>query len=146
MTEASKMTWQSDNKFVPPYASENLKWFERDGLETWYRQNKCREFLEDTDLHFEQRQISNFDMIRNGEKLDKKTIEQYQKIDHEEITKYPPECQQQIMSSIFRNIGCRDMDVNKKIIQEHFAKNKKIGIARDKFLRQCKDDMYAKFW
>ena len=78
--------------------------------------------------------------------LIKKTIEQYQKIDHKEITKYPPECQQQIMSSIFGNIGRRDTDVNKKIIQEHFTKNKKIGIARDKFLKQCRDDMCAKFW
>ena len=67
MAEASKMTWQVDNTFVPPYVPENLKWFERDGWETWYRQNKCREFLEDTNSHFQQRQIINFDMIRNGE-------------------------------------------------------------------------------
>ena len=72
MAEASKITQQGDNMFVLPYVSNNLKWFERDGLETWYRQNKCREFFEDTDLHFERRQISNFYMIRNGEKLDKK--------------------------------------------------------------------------
>ena len=77
MAEVSKMTWQVDNTFVLPYVPENLKWFEGDGLETWYRQNKCREFLEDTDSHFQQRQIINFDMIRNVEKLDKKLIKQY---------------------------------------------------------------------
>ena len=86
--------------------------------------------------------------------LIKKTIEQNPNIGHDEIKKYPPEsrnihpyeCQQQIMSSIFRNISRKDMSVNKKTIQEHFAENKKIGIARGKFLKQCKDDVYAKFW
>lgn len=52
-----------DNTFVPPYVPENLKWFERDGLETWYRQSKCSEFLEDTDSHFQQKQTINFGMI-----------------------------------------------------------------------------------
>ena len=85
MAEVSKMTWQVDNTFVSPYVPESLKWFEGDGLETWYRQKKYREFLEDTDSHFQQRQIINFDMIRNGERLDKKRIKQYQKIDPEEI-------------------------------------------------------------
>ena len=27
-------TWQFDNKFLPTFVPENLKWFERDGLET----------------------------------------------------------------------------------------------------------------
>lgn len=85
MAEVSKMTWQVDNTFVLPYVPENLKWFEGDGLETWHRQNKCREFLEDTDSHFQQRQIINFDMIRNSERLDKKRIKQYHQIDPEEI-------------------------------------------------------------
>ena len=38
------------------------------------------------------------------------------------------------------------MSVDKKKIQEHFIKNNKIGIACGKFLKQCKDNMYAKFW
>ena len=85
MAKVSKMAWQVDNTFVSPYVPESLKWFERDGLETWYRQKKCREFLEDTDSHFQQRQIINFDMIRNSERLDKKRIKQYHQIDPEEI-------------------------------------------------------------
>ena len=46
----------------------NLNSSERDGLETWYRQNKCQEFLENTNKHFKQRKIVNFQMI--NEKLD----------------------------------------------------------------------------
>ena len=34
------------------YIPNNLKWYERDGLNTWCLQNKLNEFLEDTDSHF----------------------------------------------------------------------------------------------
>ena len=105
-------TWPYDNKFVPTYIPDDLKWFEHDWLETWYRKNKCDEFLQDTDSHFKNRQIVNFDMITNGNKLDSEKIKQYHKIDHEEIKKYPQKDQTQIFSSIFRNIGCKDMYVN----------------------------------
>ena len=46
------MTWESDNIFVPQYVPKNLEWFEKDGLETWYQQNKCKEFLDNADIHF----------------------------------------------------------------------------------------------
>ena len=41
-----------DNKYIPSYVPDNLKCFERDGLETWYKKNKCDDFLSNTDLHF----------------------------------------------------------------------------------------------
>ena len=65
-----KLTWEFDNEFIPSYISMNLNISERDGFETWYRQNKCQEFLENTNKHFEQRKIANFHMI--NKKLDKK--------------------------------------------------------------------------
>ena len=65
MAESSDMAWKLDNEFIPPFVSKDLKWFERDGLETWYRSNKCEESLENTDLHFKNRKIINFDMIKN---------------------------------------------------------------------------------
>ena len=43
----------------------NIPWYERDGLNTWYEQMKCNEFLEDTDNHFKNLEITNFDMIYN---------------------------------------------------------------------------------
>ena len=39
------------------YVSDNLKWYERDSLDTWYKKNKCDEFLEDTDRYFHTTQI-----------------------------------------------------------------------------------------
>ena len=84
-----KLTWEFDNEFIPSYIPMNLNSSERDGLETWYRQNKCQEFLENTNKHFEQRKIVNFHMI--NEKLDKKIIQQYQTVDNKKIEQYPTE-------------------------------------------------------
>ena len=80
----SDMTWKVDINFVPPFIPKDLKWFEKDGLETWYRRSKCEEFLENTDLHFKQK-INNFDMIKND--ITDKKIKQYQEIDHDEFKK-----------------------------------------------------------
>ena len=49
---------------------ENFKWFERDGLETWYRKNKCDDILSNTDVHFKKTKIVNFDITRNGDKME----------------------------------------------------------------------------
>ena len=141
MAESSDMTWKLDNKFIPIY--QDLKWFERDRLETWYRSNKCEEFLENTDLHFKNRKIINFDMIKNDTSDDK--TKQYQQIDHDEIEKYPKYYQEQIMSSIFRNANPKDMKIQKRTVHEHFSDKKK-AVGRGKFLKKCVDDMYAQCW
>ena len=83
MAESNDLRY--DNTYVPSYVPDNLKWFERDELETWYRKNKCDDFLSNTDLHFKNTMIVNFDMIRNGDKMETKKIRQYQTIDHDEI-------------------------------------------------------------
>ena len=41
-----------DNRYIPKFVPNNLKWYERDGLETWYVQNKCNDFINNTDKHF----------------------------------------------------------------------------------------------
>ena len=94
MAESNDLTWEMDNAFIPKYVTDNLKWDEKDGLETWYRKNKCGELLSNTDLHFKNRKIVNFDIIKNN--VDKKKLQQYQTIDHDEIKNYPPHFQNQI--------------------------------------------------
>ena len=81
-------------------------------------------------------------MIKND--ITNKKIKQYQQIDHDEIKKYLPNDQQQIMSSIFRNANRKDMNIEKRTINEHFS-NKK-SVARRKFLKKCKDDFYVQCW
>ena len=70
MAESNDLTLEMDNVFIPKYVPDNLKWYEKDGLETWCRKNKCEEFLSNTDLHFKKRKIVNFDIIKND--VDKK--------------------------------------------------------------------------
>ena len=138
------MTWKVDNNFVPPFFPKDLKWFEKDGLETWYSRNKCEEFLENTDLHFKHRKIINFYMIKND--ITDKKIKQYQQIDNVEIKKYPSNDQQQIMSFIFCNANRKDMNIEKRAINKHFTNKKLSGCGRDKFIKMIRDDMYAQFW
>ena len=52
MAESNYLTWEADNNFIPQYVPGNLKWYEKDGSDTWYLQNKCEEFLNDADDHF----------------------------------------------------------------------------------------------
>ena len=128
------------NTYIPSYVSDNPKWFERNGLETWYRKNKCDDFLSNPDLYFKKMVIVNFDMIRNGDKMETlKKNRQYQTIDHDEIKKYPKHLQEQITSSIFRNIERKDLYVNGQTIAEHF-RNKERSAGRGK------DTLYAKYW
>ena len=57
MAESSELTWEHDNVFIPKYVPQNLNWYEKDRLETWYQQIKCEEFLNNTDLHFAKKKL-----------------------------------------------------------------------------------------
>ena len=138
------LTWQFDNELIPSYVPPNVKYFERDGLETWYRQNKCQEFLQNTNKHFEQRKIVNFHMIK--EKLDKKVIQQYQTVDNNKIEQYPIEYRNQIRSSIFCNIHRNNLHVKMSTVKNYFMTDKQKSIGRGKFLNICRDSMYVSCW
>ena len=89
-----------------------MKWYEKDGLETWYLKNKCDNFLMNPDEHFEKMNIVNFDIIKIN--VSEEKIKQYNFIDHHEIMRYLPEMCEEIFSSIFRNGDRKDMHVKKK--------------------------------
>ena len=63
MAESNDLTWEADNNFIPKYIPGNLKRYEKDGLDTWYLRSKCEGFLKNTDLHFAERKVVNFDMM-----------------------------------------------------------------------------------
>ena len=73
------MSKKLDNRFVPRPVSSNFPWYERDGLMTRY-DVKCQEFLEDTDKHFQNLMIINFDMINSKGNLSEDKIKQYQTV------------------------------------------------------------------
>ena len=57
------MSKKLDNQFVPRFFSNNLPWYEREV--------KCQEFLEDTEEHFQNLKIINFDIINSKGTLSK---------------------------------------------------------------------------
>ena len=144
MAKSTDLTWKEDNVFIPQYIPNDLKWFETDGLDTWYLKNKSDEFLQKTDLHFKRRKIVNFDYIKND--VGKTKFKQQNQIDHEELKKYPIKHQKQIMPSIFRNANRKDMVIQKKTIDEHFKNTNISGYGRGKFIKKSRDDMYASCW
>ena len=136
------------NTYIPEYVPDNLKWYERDRLDTWYKKNKCDEFLEDTDRYFHTAQIINFDIIRNQKQLPKNKLEQYQTVNYDTIKKYSLSEQARITSSIFRSIDRSDLHVTPAVVKSHFHKNisPKKSVGRGRFLKICRDTMYAKYW
>ena len=114
-------TRKVDNFFVPTYVPKDLPWLEHDELMTWYEQVKCQEFLQNTDSHFQNLQILNFDIIDSNGKIDVDKLKQYQTIYHHEIIAYLPEIRKQIISSVFR-ARRPGMYVKKETVLEHFKK------------------------
>ena len=110
-----------DNVFVPKFIPNNLKWYERDGLNTWYEQGKCQDFLDDLDSHFENLEIVYFALIHSKGNLPETKIKQYQTVNHSEFSAYPSDKQGEILSSLFR-IKRKYMNVAKESINEHFKK------------------------
>ena len=140
-----------DNKFIPKYVPNNLKWYERDGLETWHLQNKCNDFINNTDEHFKQMRITNFDIFKNNVCTEK--LKQYQTLDHHKIIQYPPQLREQICSSIFRNSNRKEKHIKKEAINKNFNNNnnnnnnnQRVGTGRGRFIKKIRDDLYAESW
>ena len=71
------------NNYIPEYVTENLSWYERDGIVTYINQAKCRDFLRDLDSHFKKIKIVNFDIIyrqARGEKVPEELLKKYQTV------------------------------------------------------------------
>lgn len=115
------MAQKVDNIFVQKFIPNDLKWYERGGLDTWYLEGKCKDFLENTDRHFEQMKIINFYILS----VSKKGLKQYQQTDHQMVMSYPAKERKEIFSSIFRNVGRNDMNVTKESVNKHFKNKKK---------------------
>ena len=136
------------NTYIPEYVPDNLQWYERDGLDTWYKKNKCDEFLEDTDRYFHTAQIINFDILRNQKQLPKNKLKQYQTVNYDTIKKYPSVEQARITSSIFPSIDRSDLHVMPTVVKNHFNKNNipQKSVGRGRFLKIYRDVMYGKYW
>ena len=51
------------NNYVPDFVPQDLPWYERNGLMTWYEQIKCENFVCNIDKHFKEANVINLDII-----------------------------------------------------------------------------------
>ena len=78
--------------YVPKFVLDNLPWYERDGLMTWYGQWKCEDFLRDTDKHFKEAKTINFDIIYRkirDEVVPPDLLNFYETVNEKTISQYP---------------------------------------------------------
>ena len=104
------------NACVPRFSPNDLKSYDWDGLMVGYNQCKCKDFLRDTNKHFEKAKIVNFDMIHCqccGEELREDLLKYYQTVNDKSVLQYPTSNQDKILSSAFR-IDRDDIFLNKK--------------------------------
>ena len=78
--------------YVTNFVPNDISWYERDGLMTWYNKCKCDDFLRDTDKHFREVKIINFDIIHRefrGEVVPKDLLKYYQNVNKGYVSEYP---------------------------------------------------------
>ena len=106
------------NANVPKFVPKDLPGYERDELMTWYRQGTCEDFLRDTDKHFLQGKIINFDIIHRhrqccGEEVPEDLLKYYQATKGKNVLQYPTPEQDKVLSSAFRT-DRKDIFLKKK--------------------------------
>ena len=112
------------NNYVPEYVPQDLPWYERDGLITWYDQVKCQKFLRNSNKHFKTAMIINFDIIRReaaSHKVQDEVLKKYQTVQNERVSKYPKSDKDEFLSNAFR-VDRPDIFFEKKVVLNHFKK------------------------
>ena len=133
------------NTLAPKCVPANLKWDQKDGLNTWYLQGLCSDFIEDVNNHFSNIQITNFDMINNNLPEDK--IQQYKTFDYTNINDYPEAIKNEIKEAVCRNIKKDNFYVDKQnVLKILKQQNKTVARGRGRFLKICRDSMYDSCW
>ena len=85
-------------------------------LDRWLDRVKCDKFLEDSNKHFREKKIVNFDFIYKfirGEKIPEDDLKKYQTIQNSRVKQYPQKDQDNFLSAAFRT-DRRDLYFEKK--------------------------------
>ena len=115
------------NSYVPKFVPKDVPLYERYGLMTWYDEIKCEDFLRDTDKHFQQAKIINFDITHRqccGE-VSKNLLKQHQKFNDKSDSDYPALKQDRILSSAFQTDRKKILFEKKKLYKNISTKKKK---------------------
>ena len=87
-----------------------------------------RFFLQDTDSHFKQARIINFDIIRrecSREEVPEEVLVGYQTVRDNDILSYPENEQKKLLTSAFRT-DRQDIYFGNRTIKKHFESKKKV--------------------
>ena len=79
--------------YVSPFVLQDLPWYEHDDLMTWCDQEKCQDVWRDTDRHFNETNIVNFDIIQKqccGEVAPNELLQYYQTVNQTRMFEYIP--------------------------------------------------------
>ena len=106
------------NAYIPKLIPKDLPLYERTGLMIWYDQEQSEDLFLffDTDKHFREAKIINFDIIWRecrGEEVPKDLLQEYQTVRDKSVSEYPASDQEKILSSLL------------KLIRKKFFSNKK---------------------
>ena len=110
--------------YVPPFVQQDFSWYEHDGLMAQYNQGKCQDFLRDTDRNFNKTKLVNFDIIHKqcrGEVVSNELLKYHQTVNQTQMSEYPSNDQENILSSAFRT-DRKDTFFEKKSIEKHLKK------------------------
>ena len=83
-------------------------------------------------------------MIHSKGKLTENKMKQYQTVNNREILTYPPDLEDEIMSSMLRTKR-DDMFIKKEIVIEHFSKPVKSN-GRGRIIKKNTDLCYKEAW
>ena len=110
--------------YIPRYVKDNLKWYEKEGLITYFDQLKYKEFKKDRDAYINETKITNFDIIHHecrGDKLEK-TIKEHNTIKKEKLKQLPPSEKYAAVAACFRSSN-KNIVVEESVAKEHFSCN-----------------------
>lgn len=87
-------------------------------------------------------------MIRN--KLTDSEIKKYETVDLKNLEPFSNQNQEEIKNSLFTNINNGKYHITRDDVKKQFeydkVRSKEFAVGRGRFLKQCKDTMYAKYW
>ena len=113
------------NTYVPTFVRQELKWYERDRLRTWYDHRKCKDFLDELDKDFENAKIVNFDIINKcvrGQVMSQLTLQNYQTIEKKTVFEYPSKEREKIMSAVLKSTVKRnDVFISEDLVKDNFT-------------------------
>ena len=135
-------------RYIPPYVKENLKWYEKEGLITYFQQLEYKEFKRDRDAYINQTKILNFDIIHHicrGDKLEK-TIKEHNTVKKENLKQMPPSEKYAAVAACFRSSN-KNIFVEKTVAKEYFSCNNSNIIRTERSrLKKQEEDRNRKYF